>query len=83
MGCRDMKPKKELLRIVRAPDGTISLDLTGKKPGRGAYICSEAECLKKMIRQKQVERVLAANIDASVLEEIQAAAENKRQEHSS
>lgn len=46
MGCGEMKPKKELVRVVRSPEGEISLDLTGRKPGRGAYVCHRAECLK-------------------------------------
>ena len=46
-GCNEMKPKKELVRVVRSPEGEISLDLTGKKPGRGAYVCRDEECLKK------------------------------------
>ena len=46
-GCNEMKPKKELVRVVRSPEGEVSLDLTGKKPGRGAYVCRNLECLKK------------------------------------
>ena len=45
LGCREMKPKKELLRIVHGPDGSVTADATGKKPGRGAYICISEECL--------------------------------------
>ena len=47
VGCREMKPKKELLRIVRSPEGEISVDRTGKVSGRGAYICANAECLNR------------------------------------
>ena len=47
LGCREMKPKRELIRVVRSPEGEISLDFKGKAPGRGAYICPDAECLKK------------------------------------
>ena len=46
-GCNEMKPKKELVRVVRSPEGEVSLDLTGKKPGRGAYVCRSSECLAK------------------------------------
>jgi uncharacterized protein len=63
VGCREMKPKKELLRAVRAPDGTVSLDATGKKAGRGAYVCYDAECLKKALKQRQLDRALEAKLD--------------------
>ena len=56
VGCREMKPKKELLRVVRSPEGVVSIDVTGRKPGRGAYVCRSAECLKRAIKQKQLER---------------------------
>ena len=52
VGCREMKPKKELIRIVRAPDGTIGLDFKGKAPGRGAYICPDVACLTKARKAK-------------------------------
>ena len=51
-----MKPKKELVRVVRSPEGEISLDLTGKKNGRGAYVCPNADCLKKARKAKRIER---------------------------
>lgn len=57
-GCRVMKPKKELIRVVRSPEGTISLDFKGKSPGRGAYICRDSECLKKARKSKALERAL-------------------------
>ena len=47
LGCREMKPKKELIRVVKSPEGEVSLDFKGKKPGRGAYVCPQAECLKR------------------------------------
>ena len=56
VGCREMKPKKELLRVGRSPEGVVSIDVTGRKPGRGAYVCRSAECLKRAIKQKQLER---------------------------
>ena len=59
VGCREMKPKKELLRVVRSPEGAVSIDPTGRKPGRGAYVCFSAECLKRAIKQKQLERAFA------------------------
>ena len=58
VGCREMKPKGTLIRVVRAPDGGVSLDPTGKKPGRGAYVCKDPACLGRAIRQRQLERQL-------------------------
>jgi len=75
MGCREMKPKKELIRVVRSPEGVISLDPVGKKPGRGAYVCKDAECMKKAIKQKQIERILECKVEPEVLLELQAAVE--------
>jgi uncharacterized protein len=69
LGCREMKPKKELIRAVRSPDGVISLDFKGKNPGRGAYVCKNADCLKKAIKSKALER----SLDAAVPEEVIAA----------
>ena len=56
VGCREMKPKKELLRVVKSPEGVVSIDTTGRKPGRGAYLCRSADCMKRAIKQKQLER---------------------------
>lgn len=66
VGCREMKPKKELLRIVKPPEGEIHFDRVGKAPGRGAYICSSQECLARAVKQKQLERALEAKIEESV-----------------
>ena len=84
-GCGEMKPKKELVRVVRAPvkeiDGTqtggeVSLDLTGRKPGRGAYVCRNPECLKRAIKQRQLERQLEVTLTEEVVSALQAAMEN-------
>ena len=56
IGCNESKSKKELVRIVRSPEGEISVDTTGKKNGRGAYICNDAECLRKARKSKRLER---------------------------
>lgn len=56
VGCREMKPKKELVRVVRSPEGEISIDLKGKAPGRGAYVCNSLECLKKAIKSNALSR---------------------------
>ena len=66
MGCNEHKPKAELLRVVRAPDGTVSLDFTGKKSGRGAYICREVRCLQKARKSRRLERVLECVIPDEV-----------------
>ena len=68
MGCRERTPKKELIRVVRSPDGTVSLDFKGKAPGRGAYLCPKSECLKKAIRSKSLDRNLEVTVPAEVLE---------------
>ena len=66
VGCRQMKPKKELLRVVRSPEGEVSLDPTGKKPGRGAYCCYSADCLKRALKQGQLDRQLEVKLTPEV-----------------
>ena len=56
VGCREMKYKKSLLRVVKSPEGQVSLDFGGKKPGRGAYVCHDEECLKKARKSRALER---------------------------
>ena len=56
VGCRTMKDKRELIRVVKDPEGGISLDTTGKKPGRGAYVCPDSECLKRARKSRALER---------------------------
>ena len=68
VGCRESKPKRELIRVVRAPDGTVSMDPGGKKPGRGAYVCRQESCLMRAIRQKQLERQLEVQLTDDVAE---------------
>jgi len=65
-----MKPKKELLRAVRSPEGTVSLDTTGKKPGRGAYCCYNAECLRRALKQGQLDRQLEVKLSPEVNEQL-------------
>lgn len=72
VGCREMKPKKELVRVVRAPDGgAITLDFRGKAPGRGAYVCPDAQCLKKAIRSKALERAFDTAIPQDVYDALE------------
>ena len=68
LGCREMKPKKELIRVVRSPEGDISLDFKGKASGRGAYVCPDAQCLKKAIRAKALERAFSTQIPPEIYE---------------
>ncbi len=71
LGCREMKPKKELIRVVRSPEGMISLDFRGKAPGRGAYLCRSGECLKKAVKSKALERAFSAQIPQDVYDRLQ------------
>ena len=71
-GCGAMKPKKELVRVVKSPQGEISLDLTGKKSGRGAYICRDVACLKKVRKSGRLAHNLACEISAEVYEKMEA-----------
>jgi len=73
VGCREMKEKKSLVRVVRTTEGEIRMDPTGKMNGRGAYVCPDPACLEKAVRQKQLERALEARIDESVLSRLQEA----------
>ena len=66
VGCNEMKDKKSLLRIVRSPEGEISLDLTGKKNGRGAYVCPDKDCITKAVKEKRLERALEKAISDEV-----------------
>ena len=70
LGCREMKPKPELLRVVRSPEGEISLDLKGKKPGRGAYICRSADCLRRAVKSRALSRALETQIPDEVMERL-------------
>ena len=73
LGCREMKPKPELLRVVRSPEGEVSLDSRGKKPGRGAYVCPNAECLRRAVKSRALDRALETKIPDEVMERLVAA----------
>lgn len=68
VGCRQMFPKRELVRIVRSPEGEISLDYKGKKPGRGAYVCHDKECLQKAKKSRGLERAFECAVPPEVYE---------------
>lgn len=70
-GCGEMKPKKELIRVVKSKEGDISLDLTGKKAGRGAYICHNPECLQKARKARRLEKAFSAKIPNEIYDEME------------
>lgn len=70
MACKERKPKKELVRIVRDTEGNVSVDLTGKKMGRGAYICQQLDCLERAVKSKALERALEVKIDTGVYDQL-------------
>ena len=72
LGCREKKLKNELIRAVKSPEGEISLDFKGKKPGRGAYICPNPECLNRAIKTKALSRAFSTQIPESLMEELHA-----------
>ncbi len=75
-GCGEMKEKRELVRVVRSKDGEVSLDLVGKKPGRGAYICKDIECLKLARKAKRIERALECQISPELYDIMEKEIEN-------
>lgn len=68
VGCREMKDKRDLLRVVRTPEGIIEIDLTGKKAGRGAYLCPNPECLNLAVKGKRLQKALEHEISADILD---------------
>ena len=76
MGCRARRAKRELIRVVRGTDGSVSLDFSGKAPGRGAYICPDPECLKKALRSKALDRSLEVTIPEEVYARLEKEMEN-------
>ena len=72
LGCREMKPKRELIRVVRSPEGSISIDSKGKAPGRGAYICPSPECLKRAIKAKAISRAFEIEIPQEIYDALTA-----------
>ncbi len=72
LGCNEHKPKRELLRVVKSPDGEISLDFTGKKSGRGAYICRDVRCLKKARKARRIDRSLSCTVPDEVYDRMES-----------
>ncbi|MBE6556615.1 MAG: YlxR family protein [Ruminococcaceae bacterium] len=77
LGCNEHKPKSELLRVVRSPEGEVSLDFTGKKSGRGAYVCPSARCLARARKSGRIEK----NLECRVSDEVYARMEEELTEH--
>ena len=77
MGCRERKEKRQMIRVVRTPEGAVNLDFSGKMNGRGAYICPDMECLKKAIRSKALDRSLEVTIPEEVYDRLQKEMEAK------
>lgn len=77
LGCGEMKSKKELIRVVRSAEGEVSLDLTGKKSGRGAYICKNIECFRKARKARKFERAFSCQISEEVYNDMEKELENE------
>ena len=77
LGCRTMFPKRELIRVVRSPEGELSLDFRGKAPGRGAYLCPNPECLKKARKARAIERAFSVSVPEEVYEALEARMEEE------
>lgn len=81
LGCNEHKPKRELMRVVRTPEGEVTLDFTGRTNGRGAYICRDVKCLRKAAKSKRLDRSLGVTIPEEVYEamedELEAESENE------
>ena len=76
MGCMQVFPKKELIRVVRTPEGSVEIDLVGKKSGRGAYICKSKACLKKAVKAKRLQTSLEVEINEELIEALAGEIEN-------
>ena len=73
VACREMRPKKELIRIVRTPEGGVTLDRTGRANGRGAYLCDSVDCLSRAVKTRALERALETRIDESIFDSLREA----------
>ena len=81
LGCREHKPKRELIRVVRSPEGVISLDFRGKSPGRGAYLCHSTECFTRIRKSRGLERSFECSIPDEIYETLQKQLEETPIEH--
>lgn len=78
VGCGEMKPKQELIRVLKTPENEICIDLRGKKNGRGAYICSNKDCLSKAIKSKRLERTFGMPISEEIYTALQQELQNEQ-----
>ena len=77
LGCGEMKAKRELIRVVKSPEGDISIDKTGKKSGRGAYVCDDIECLKKARKARKLEKAFSCQISEEIYNALEKDIENE------
>ncbi|WP_042317338.1 RNase P modulator RnpM [Desulfofarcimen acetoxidans] len=68
VGCQEMKPKKEMIRVVKTPENSIEIDPTGKRAGRGAYVCPSLECLQKAIKARRLEKALHHSVSPEIID---------------
>ena len=73
VACREMRPKKELIRVVRTPEGGVTLDRTDRANGRGAYLCDSVDCLSRAVKTRALERALETRIDESIFDSLREA----------
>ena len=76
VGCGEMQPKRDMIRVIKTAEGAICLDATGKKNGRGAYLCNKAQCLEKAISRKGLERSLRMSLPAAIYEQLKEEFQN-------
>ena len=79
IGCREKKPKRELIRILKTPEGEIKLDLTGKLNGRGAYVCRSTDCLKKIRKSNGLSHAFGMKVEAEIYDRLQRELESNEQ----
>ena len=82
MGCSEHKPKSELLRVVRSPEGEVTLDMTGRKSGRGAYLCHDVKCLRRARKSRRLDHTLECTIPDEVYDRMEQELENDADEQS-
>ena len=78
LGCREMKPKKDIIRVVKSPEGEVSFDTTGKKPGRGAYLCRDANCFNRVIKSNALSRAFKTQIHGDVIDQLKSEIANNK-----
>ncbi len=77
LGCREMRPKKELIRVVRTPAGTVEIDPSGKRPGRGAYVCSNGACIDRAVETRRLEKALKKGVLPETIQDLRREIERR------